>query len=1058
MKLKNNLKNFAKYVAKSFNKFAEKISESKEEFISKTNKNLDSKYLKQREEIKEKFESFYKRLRMLEYNLFGSGVNDILIISPKNKLNGVTHQIGDNSSSLKKFYDAVPNDNFRYERKEKYKNDDYMLLSSDAENLEIPHFNCETKELRNKFNQWINDEGVVVRNTGKQMVRNANGVSMIHTTGLNPITKTEGASIIYLEQREIKIPHYDNSIHSVKLYVNKKKVKEISPNEYIELDYNTDYLKVSVSDEWVNENDDIYISCEININIISETYSYFDENEYIVIKTPEDNLALNVIRPKIYFNVKMVYSIDNQEIDIEELEEDNSENNSFKIFKKPDGENQYESSGHWIRDLSDGDFVSNEGALITGLSAIIETNIPKEKISLFYESTLSEDYHDFPMFGNIVEENNKYRIPITLSISVNNSNTETNKENRSGVILITFSHKKEENKDLNVKYNEEEEEFLSSDSPVFSFRFIQGNSSNDSLKSDFGIFKQIHINGNGFLSESIEIGSNCHIINKNKTCLFLKDNAYSSKNPDVLVNTLNKTSSLSDVYFDVNVGVCKERRSILLLETPFSNGELHKGGNKISVLIITQKTSIIPGEQFIPVLSANTAYKKVSSIPFSKDQTSKDVYLVAPNPQYTEKVLVNQGTENEEEIEVWEKSNFQNWNPANYSSNVRFHNDGLNYPIEYNSLPPSAFDMFYKATDGITLSISKSKTTITKGVGTKLTVLPAETTKYTYYPQGASALPLDFYCEKGKWAKLTSNSSYIVDMLIYDKSSWSGESKSEDGVYKNKNFYSKSKISINENFIHGKTNFVILKKYQSKFYPQTEIGYVDPVVNDVVFNFADIREKSNLLHFSDCLYISTKDSSTDELNNSIGPYNFGNFIINNSNFNKFNKTYFIKISEILTSKAFISGMQESVAGSFFIDTDEITKDLSLIFKIGSRENNKVLCNVDLSINFNSQDESQFGTITLWTSKHDSAFKTTVRHHFSIEESSFKWNLFEGKQFDDEEDVIVNLSMEDIITYGNKINNVEDLNIYTLPLIVDFIGDDPSIVSQIIVKSYEKIHI
>lgn len=300
MRLKNNLKSFARAIGKTIKKYKSEISNKVNSFLSESISNIDEEYNLNKDSAKEKIESIRSEILELDKDAKESYLNDIKVITPKSIHPRNSHYLPCTGYN-KSFYPGEDADNPDHSNC-----DDYWIFSADPEVRPVtevdlnPYGNEEF--VKNKYNQFVDDSGTVQNITEKQYIRKKNGLYCTYTTGFPNVllgySGSDSESEMYFGLKEIYFKYNESRLisgstvyKSSTLYVAKKDTINNVFLDNISFSKNVVVNVTPKSTIFTDASEDFY-SIEINFSIDITKCFDFDTKNIIVFKNKNnDNVA-----------------------------------------------------------------------------------------------------------------------------------------------------------------------------------------------------------------------------------------------------------------------------------------------------------------------------------------------------------------------------------------------------------------------------------------------------------------------------------------------------------------------------------------------------------------------------------------------------------------------------------------------------------------------------------------------------------------------------------------------------------------------------------------------
>lgn len=309
MRLKNNLKSFARAIGKTIKKINEKIkSENLNEINTIDNKFIekisDSQYnLLENDfngysiseeykidvfyrDIKRKYDQLHKNLNYLEQDAYSVGVNEYIKIIPSNNVNFSNHNFFVDYNSKIQGYNDSPSI--------AYKNlDNYLISGTEPIELSIPNLNLNTKSVKNIYYQYVDNNNIVVNQAQKQFV-NSNSFGVMINSGRFP--SIDLAPTINLKRNKFWTSYRTINLSPTNIdgktkYYNKVQIyikNDVDIDDFYNnliLTYDSNELLISKK----KENENIFLEIELkNVSIIDLSYKliirYNNESINLLIK------------------------------------------------------------------------------------------------------------------------------------------------------------------------------------------------------------------------------------------------------------------------------------------------------------------------------------------------------------------------------------------------------------------------------------------------------------------------------------------------------------------------------------------------------------------------------------------------------------------------------------------------------------------------------------------------------------------------------------------------------------------------------------------------------
>ena len=290
MRLKNNLKSFARAIGKTIKKIEKKIKDETNKIDSELKDIIKEKINVKRKEIENSIKEIHKNVNDLELDAWSSSVNDAIIIIPsRNTVSNV----------------SFPSTYWESHENNIESSDDYYYPDAIPESIDLPEIDVNTNEIKNRYFQWKDESGNIVNYSQKQYVRKYNGLNFVHTTGFSTGSISGFNYNLYVESKEVVFNHFDpiSTTKYVNLYIKKNILSDISNiNQLVSLKFDSSYMSASIYGGIEEFNDNYYL-LKISIKLKSDYITHFDENEYLIVKlkTNEsyESAYINVIRPAI---------------------------------------------------------------------------------------------------------------------------------------------------------------------------------------------------------------------------------------------------------------------------------------------------------------------------------------------------------------------------------------------------------------------------------------------------------------------------------------------------------------------------------------------------------------------------------------------------------------------------------------------------------------------------------------------------------------------------------------------------------------------------------------
>lgn len=1103
MRLKNNLKSFARAIGKTikkinkninskielFNKkfnglYADKISDSeynsldKDEFgFSISNKNILNVF---KRDVSRIVSNIHDSINNIESMSNTSGVNDFIVIRPKNILEeeGISHNIGENDEYLRKYYDALPSDDVLL-NKPKEKNDDYLMLFSNPEKLKLPFVSLEQKAVNKVYNQWIDPKTrKIVNNSSKLFIRKSQGFELIHSPGFSESNRISGNRVyLNLNKTTENINHFDNSEHEALVYVNKDWIEEKEnerPSSLIKLKFDDEYLNVRIQENnepdsygwFIDKERESYKYCILKFSIIQESYSLSTENEYILISTEKENTTLNVIREGISISLynqvldgELVNSNEDECIGDdgskfyesgEWVEEDDEDDNGQPIKVRE----FYKNPGYFFRSINNNNKINQSGEEIqfslylkynfaTELSLLDYVDISfhgiRDKDSVYIESVEKLDVSD-----EFVKNDNYNRVKLNIKAIIG-ENIKRPEISNIFVFTVKIKDPKKEEDDGIVR-NIDDLIYYYPIFEVFRYKqngFVKSTDTNPDkiYESSYEIISdQITLNGYGFSDN--EYSNLLELKSFDNELILTEDNSFTS-----IKSKINENGVIPN-----NTKI--KNKSISLYTTSISIALLYSSevdidgsykGSDVTILPILQKSSLYPS--FMEFFFSGDKKNKLYDIKINEETYSGNIYISSFNPDtYYDNTETNYNF------------NSKNWNILPDKNNkIKYNGETLD--VWNNSSYPGIFNPYLYSTDGINCSFDYE-------------IIPPKSNLYISEDNDSLFkfyITLNSNDSENNIFKVVREEVFkqicttnVVDgkpvttcKMYHDYWAYRNiyEVKNVSWTYDQDTKLYSSTLNVNidkDKFDKNKTNYLILKKFNYKMLPKNITGDADGYVidnNGVPFSINTIRDRSKFLHKSELYEIVIGSESNVFYNNeTYGPYYIGNIL------DKYN--YQLTTSCLLNAFSMSAGMQSKALGAQEIDVTGLLTTVIISIYIGYPDGENVyLGNMNLKIDFKRETPKPFNKIkTRRRSSSSSIGRKKVYYTTSWDEINYYWSIYEGKRFIDFDNIFIDID-KDII---NKYKYYNDNKKYSIPIFFRIEKQGyPYTISELTLKLYEK---